>query len=383
MALSYQQLLTAVPLILRAGHVPTIVGDAGIGKTALVQAVAQQLGARLFTTVVSLSEKGDLAIPIPPMTESAYITTCTYGRLADIQFGYTHTLIQIIQQAEHNPKQPILWFLDEFNRGTAAVQSELMNLVLQRQINDLVLPANVAMIIAENPDQQMSGFEAATYAVYGADAAINDRTTRLVMSVSVREWLAWASAGEKRPNIHPLIQQFISDNTDVLQVTNQQTDIVPTPRAWQRVSDNYYELLALPTPLQETLLFDLVAGDVGHAVATQFVAWIHRQTPGLTAAMIFEATPAGTTVPGDVLQEFQALSEVQKLTLTQTAVQTIDLLSDAHAGRFASLLDELAPDSQYALVKQLADQRLLERLFQSEAPNVVQLYQKIMDIAAR
>ena len=118
MALSYQQLLTAVPLILRAGHVPTIVGDAGIGKTALVQAVAQQLGARLFTTVVSLSEKGDLAIPIPPMTESAYITTRAYGRLADIQFGYTHTLIQIIQQAEHNPKQPILWFLDEFNRGT-------------------------------------------------------------------------------------------------------------------------------------------------------------------------------------------------------------------------------------------------------------------------
>ncbi len=81
MALSYQQLLTAVPLILRAGHVPTIVGDAGIGKTALVQAVAQQLGARLFTTVVSLSEKGDLAIPIPPMTESAYITTRAYGRL--------------------------------------------------------------------------------------------------------------------------------------------------------------------------------------------------------------------------------------------------------------------------------------------------------------
>ena len=36
MSLTYQQLLTAVPLILRGGNVPNIVGEAGIGKSALV-----------------------------------------------------------------------------------------------------------------------------------------------------------------------------------------------------------------------------------------------------------------------------------------------------------------------------------------------------------
>ena len=41
MALTYQQLLTAVPLVLRAGNVPNIVGDAGIGKSALVEEVAR------------------------------------------------------------------------------------------------------------------------------------------------------------------------------------------------------------------------------------------------------------------------------------------------------------------------------------------------------
>ena len=32
MALSYQALLTAVPVVLKAGNVPNIVGEAGIGK---------------------------------------------------------------------------------------------------------------------------------------------------------------------------------------------------------------------------------------------------------------------------------------------------------------------------------------------------------------
>ena len=182
MSLTYQKLLVAVPLILRGGNVPTIVGEAGIGKSALVAEIAKKLGAKLFTTVVSLSEKGDLAIPIPPLNETSFLQTKNYGRLADIKFGYTHTLIQIIEQAEVEPDRTIIWFLDEFNRGSQAVQGELMNLVLQRQINDLVLPDNVKLILAENPDDSMQGFENAEYAVQTSDAAIKDRTTRLAVS---------------------------------------------------------------------------------------------------------------------------------------------------------------------------------------------------------
>ena len=34
MALSFKELLTAVPVVLRGGNVPNIVGEAGIGKSA-------------------------------------------------------------------------------------------------------------------------------------------------------------------------------------------------------------------------------------------------------------------------------------------------------------------------------------------------------------
>ncbi len=148
--LSFQELVTAIPVVIKAGNVPAVVGEAGIGKSALIQTIAAKMNAKLFTTVVSLSEKGDLAIPVPPMTDAAFVKTSQYGELADVKFGYTHTLIEIIQWAEAHPQQPIIWFLDEFNRGTQAVQSELMNLVLQRQINSLRLPDQVHMVLAEN-----------------------------------------------------------------------------------------------------------------------------------------------------------------------------------------------------------------------------------------
>jgi len=55
--------------------VPTIVGEAGIGKSALVADLARQRHAKLFTTVVSLVEKGDLVIPVPPLTSDSFVQT--------------------------------------------------------------------------------------------------------------------------------------------------------------------------------------------------------------------------------------------------------------------------------------------------------------------
>ncbi len=75
MSLSYQQMKIAVPLVIKAGNVPSIVGEAGIGKSALVEEIAASMGAKLYTTVVSLSEKGDLAIPVLWLNSTTYALT--------------------------------------------------------------------------------------------------------------------------------------------------------------------------------------------------------------------------------------------------------------------------------------------------------------------
>ncbi|RRK10259.1 ATP-binding protein [Lactiplantibacillus garii] len=393
MALSYQALLTAIPVVLKAGNVPNVVGEAGIGKSALISDVARQMGAKLFTTVVSLSEKGDLAIPVPPLTSESFIQTAAYGQLADVQFGYAHTLIEIIQYAEAHPKQPIIWFLDEFNRGTQAVQSELMNLVLQRTINTLKLPQQVQLVLAENPDASMRGFEDSTYGVVAGDAAIKDRTVRLVMRTDAADWLRWAQqldTTQSRPHIHPLVQRFISEDVTRLNQTDQQEDLTATPRAWERVSANLYELEKLPRTTQAVVALDIFQGDVGRDLGRSFEAFLEQQAIHLTPADLFTSQPKGAVTPAPILKQFQAMSEPQKGTVLRSCLRlTADypLTNDQNAGRFLQLLQTLSQDGQFALVQTIGqDRALLKQLYTvnvaKSSPYVTALYQYLQQVAS-
>lgn len=379
MALTYQQLLTAVPLVLRAGNVPNIVGDAGIGKSALVEEVADQMGADLFTTVVSLSEKGDLAIPVPPLTSDSFVETKGYGRLANVQFGYSETLIRIIKDAEAHPGRTIIWFLDEFNRGTTAVQSELMNLVLQRRINALRLPATVKIIIAENPDSTMAGFGDREYAVATADAAIKDRTVRLVMTTATAEWLAWA----KRTGINQLVINYLTTYPERLSILDPENlDLHPTPRAWERVSRNLNQLRQLPPADQQSLAADLFSGDLGTEVGVSFAQFVLAQGKQLNLEAI--------QTKADSRQSFVGADEATKVRLLREWVaddQRAPLASATGATAFADLLDQVSPDGQFAIAQAVGGQldQVIQPMYElakeEPAGPVAKLYRHLAEIA--
>lgn len=381
MALTYQQLLTAVPLVLKAGNVPNIVGDAGIGKSALVEDVADQMGAHLFTTVVSLSEKGDLAIPVPPLTSDSFVETRGYGRLANVQFGYSETLIRIIKDAEAHPDRPIIWFLDEFNRGTAAVQSELMNLVLQRRINALRLPTTVRIIIAENPDSTMAGFGDREYAVATADAAIKDRTVRLVMTTSTTEWLAWA----RQAGINQLVINYLTTYPERLSVLDPDNlDLHPTPRAWERVSRDLDQLLKLPATDQQALAADLFSGDLGSEVGVSFAQFVLAQGNQLNLETL--QTKAASR------KHFAGADEATKVRLLREWVaddQRAPLASADGAAVFADLLDQVSPDGQFAVAQAVGEQleRVIQPMYEAAkeepAGPVAKLYRHLAEVAAR
>lgn len=381
MALTYQQLLIAVPLVLRAGNVPSIVGDAGIGKSALVAEVARQEGAALYTTVVSLSEKGDLAIPVPPLTSDSFVQTQHHGRLANVQFGYSETLVQIIKHAEDHPDQPIIWFLDEFNRGSQAVQSELMNLVLQRQINALRLPHQVQIVIAENPDSSMVGFEDRTYDVAVGDAAIKDRTVRLEMTTSTAEWVKWAT--QRQPAINTLVVNYLRNHPDRLSIVNpNQGDLQPTPRAWERVSTNLDQLQKLSLADQQALAADLFSGDLGAEVGTSFAEFVLAQGNELTLTTL--RSPAGPAA-------FKRADEATKVALLREWLKKDcqSLATASEATVFANLLESVSPDGQVAVAHSVgeAGSGLLDEMYQVavKAPDgaVADLYHQLALVAIR
>lgn len=349
MALNYQLMKAAVKTVVAAGNVPNIVGEAGIGKSALVEEVAQDMGARLFTTVVSLAEKGDLAIPVPPMRDEAFIKTTRYGTLANVQYGYSETLIRIIQQAEQEPERPIIWFLDEFNRGTVAVQSELMNLVLQRRVNSLQLPSQVHIIIAENPDDSMSGFDTPNYAVTPADTAIKDRTVRLVMEASLTDWLSWAQTTDSKGHqvILPIVQEYLQEHPDYLNGPQSQ-DLYPTPRAWQRVSDNLKQIYSLPTNKQAAMMSDIFSGDLGDEVGVAFAEYVLHHDHRLSVDDLVNNQEE------EVKDSFNRLSEGDKVKLLRDMIgQNPDLLTaESFLSRLLALLQQLSSDGQYAVVQE-------------------------------
>lgn len=384
MALTYQQLLITVPLVLRAGNVPSIVGEAGLGKSALVEEVAKKMDAKLYTTVVSLSEKGDLAIPVPPLTSDSFVETKDYGRLANVQFGYSETLVSIVRYAEENPNREIIWFLDEFNRGSQSVQSELMNLVLQRQINSLRLPETVRIVIAENPDNTMEGFENSEYAVSTGDAAIKDRTVRLVMASSTDEWLEWAKKPRgraKRSQINPLVIEYLTQYPSRLIQPHQfGSDLTPTPRAWERVSRNLDQLQKLFGKVQEQLAPDLFSGDLGTEIGVSFAEFV--QARGVRLKVSDMINQAGLEA------DFQQLEEADKLSLLREWVRKYPetLAQNSGAANFSSYLTDISPDGQYSLIRQVGeDDELLNKMYNTAKENpagaVAELYETGAQIA--
>lgn len=383
-ALTYQQLLIAVPLVIRAGNVPSIVGEAGLGKTALVKDVAKQLDAKLFTTVVSLSEKGDLAIPVPPLTSDSFVNTKSHGRLANVQFGYSETLVAIVRYAETHPSQPIIWFLDEFNRGPQAVQSELMNLVLQRQINSLQLPETVKIIIAENPDNTMEGFENSEYAVSTGDAAIKDRTVRLVMTSSTSEWLEWAKQtpqDAQRSRINPLVIEYLSRYPGRLVQAHQfGSDLTPTPRAWERVSRNLDQLQKYSDKIQLQLAPDLFSGDLGTEIGVSFAKFVQAHGVQIQVQDLMNNA--------DLEASFQQLEEADKLSLLRDWIEKYPetLANNAQAANFSDYLTDISPDGQYALVQKVGENdELLNQMYQTAKNDpegaVAELYETGAQIA--
>ncbi len=382
LALTYQQLLITVPLVLRAGNVPSIVGEAGLGKTALVEEVAEKMDAKLFTTVVSLSEKGDLAIPVPPLTSDSFVETKNHGRLANVQFGYSETLVSIIRYAEENPNQAIIWFLDEFNRGPQAVQSELMNLVLQRQINSLHLPETVKIVIAENPDNTMEGFENSEYAVSTGDAAIKDRTVRLVMTSSTNEWLEWAKKPLKqggRSQINPLVIEYLTRYPSRLVQPHQfGSDLTPTPRAWERVSRNLDQLQKLPNELQTQLAPDLFSGDLGTEIGVSFAEFVQAHGVRLQVTDMIRKI--------ELEVDFQQLEEADKLALLREWVEKYPetLAQNSGAANFSAYLADISPDGQYALVQQVGENdELLNKMYATAKGNPAGAVAELYEIGAQ
>ncbi|MCD5309564.1 AAA family ATPase [Kineosporia babensis] len=130
--------LSALALAVQADLPVLLWGAPGIGKTATLERLAQDLDLSLETVVASVHDPTDFnGLPIPgadPANNGVPMAPPDWAiRLKHSREG--------------------LLFLDELSSATPAVQAALLRVVLERRVGSLPLPSSVRVVAAANPPE--------------------------------------------------------------------------------------------------------------------------------------------------------------------------------------------------------------------------------------
>ena len=278
--------MASVELVLAANQVPLLVGETGIGKTSLAARVATVHDWELVTIDGNLLKEGEIGGL--PTVESV---TNTDGRgnthsVKTTVYAVHHTLEHVAQAVDKG--RQVLLFIDEINRAEHAVQQELMNLILNREINGFSLSDQVRIIAAMNPEDSFD------YQTIDMDPAQQNRFVWLYMNADYMQWIDWAiSAG-----IEEKVIEFISSYPEYLNQRHED-DIDATPRSFERVSGLYtiYKNQE-DSAYSRDVFMNVIRGNVGKLIAEAFVNFIESdQEPLIT----FDDVLAAVQKPGAIM----------------------------------------------------------------------------------
>jgi hypothetical protein len=254
--MKFSEVLDTVNMIIEAGDVPLIIGESGIGKTALAHALAKGNKYSLINIDANLLKEGEIG-GLPTVVDGITVYA-THYKLAQISNAI-------------KDKKVVLLFIDELNRCDHVVQQEIMNLILNREINGYSLSKDVKIIAAMNPSSKYEGFKDSDYEVVDMDPAQEDRFIWVEMSSDIKEWIRWGMA---EGNIQVDIIEFLSTFPEYLHTPNSRDSLKATPRSWERISKSY-KLYKMPNSKYSLNTFlNVVRGNVGESICIDFASYI-------------------------------------------------------------------------------------------------------------
>ena len=328
---------------------PLVSGKHGIGKSAMIKSIAQDLGGVCITVEGGTLKEGEITgLPyqykdengktkfrfLPyyaieriqneeqRLFEAAGRTIADNTALIGDENRYAMndlTPNQRVEAIRTGSIHPVIIFIDEINRTENSVYKELMNILLTRSVNGYQFPWWVLFVGAMNPSTQNS-----VYATNEMDPAQLDRFIKIKVGDSTPEWLKFGASSGISPNI----LNFIKDNPKCLSSNdkdlNDEEKPTPSPRGWDMV-----DTLLKSEPLLRCFFTDkenapktvekdmknLVSAKLGASVATMFFASMVSADRALT--------------PEELFADDENLSKTEATLKTLSAakkIQTCDLL---------------------------------------------------------
>lgn len=326
--MNFYDTLKSVELVIETNEVPLIVGESGIGKTALAKTLAKQREWSLVVIDGNLLKEGEIG-GLPTVEE--YTIKDEHGRVVSKKTTIyaIHTKLREIDNLILEGKE-VLLFIDEINRCEHSVQQELMNLILNREINGYKLHDKVKILAAMNPSSKYgSDFD---YQVVDMDAAQENRFVWLNMESDAKGWIKWASENK----VDRKVIEFISTFPEHLHSINED-DIRATPRSFERVSKSYKLYKENKDSIPRRVFLNVLRGNLGRIIAEQLMDFMESDNTTLIS-------------PEEVFEE-EVLSEQVKIRISNESHTRLYLTGSNMINYISSKVGEL----EGAAIKRVID----------------------------
>jgi len=276
--------ITALASALPPAIALLIKGTTGVGKSAITHELGSVLNFPVLDIRLSLRNEGDM-IGLPDQRASQERgVTC---------FAPPAWLMRACNE-------PVILFLDEFNRAEKQVQNAAFQLVLDRQLGESPdgtpyhLHPDTRIIAAINEGFEYSG-------ISEMDAALMRRFFCVEFVADFADWRKWAAAetvsptGVKASRVDRLILEFLSENVshwnaDLSKVVPG--SVFPTPATWHRLSDTLRYMNEAPSSIAGQAMSDVAfyvsCSAVGTSAAAGLRNYIKNAVQNVTAEEIFD-----------------------------------------------------------------------------------------------
>ena len=340
--------LRSVELVLATEEVPLVVGESGIGKTALAKRLAKENKWKLIVIDGNLLKEGEIG-GLP--TVESYIAMDSNGDKFEKKTTIyaVHTKLREIDE-EIAKGNKVLLFIDEINRCEHTVQQELMNLILNREINGYKLHDNVNILAAMNPSSKYgSDFD---YQVVDMDAAQENRFVWLNMESDHNVWLKWAMEA----GIEQEVIEFISTFPEYLHKINED-DVRATPRSYERVSKALKIYKEKKDSIPRAVFLNVIKGNVGKIIAEEFISFVEsNHSPLISFEDVFSGDILNESVVEKVNNETHTRLYLSAMNILKSLEENIKNFGDEdsyYINRFIEFLKEYPVDLMVGIMKDM------------------------------
>lgn len=346
--MNFKDTLISAELVLETGEVPLIIGESGIGKTALAKKLANKNNFKLVVIDGNLLKEGEIG-GLP--TIESYKSIDSNGNFQEKKATIyaVHTKLKEIDEEILNGNK-VLLFIDEINRCEHTVQQELMNLILNREINGYKLHNDVKILAAMNPSNKYG--EDFDYQVVDMDAAQENRFVWLNMENDYIDWISWAIEF----GIETEVIEFISTFPEYLQKINEE-DVRATPRSYERISKTLKLYKEKKEIIPRAVFLNVIKGNVGRVIAEEFMSFIESNHEALIS---FEKVFCRNYIDEEVIEIIKKethtrlyLTAINILKILESNIFSFEKESSFYINRFVKFLKLYPIDLMVGIMKDM------------------------------